>query len=92
MHPINIYCAHLAVLEILRFIEYHTEYIIEKQNCPSLNDSLLLDVYGNSIQKNKKVVRFMDYHPGHHTKAFFYNVQLRGVHSCNEEDLFSPDN
>jgi hypothetical protein len=48
-----------------------------------------LDLQGNKVYRNSRLVRFLDYHPTHHFQPFCYNLLLKKIHFRNEDELLS---
>jgi hypothetical protein len=84
-------CARPVLLEDITFTKYFSEYQIEKKAIPS-RTFVEKDLLQGFVYSNKRVIRFTDYHPANHTKAYFYNVLLSKVPFKNENELLSPEN
>ncbi len=77
-HPINIYKSRPSNFEYLTFYEYFEKYELIKMVHPSFQQ-YEKDALSFIIYKNKKLVRFIDFHPIHNNEAFFYNVLLQKI-------------
>jgi len=77
-HPIDIYKFKPSKFEYLTFYEYFEKYELIKMVHPSFQQ-YEKDALSFIIYKNKKLVRFIDFHPIHNNEAFFYNVLLQKI-------------
>jgi hypothetical protein len=77
-HPIDIYKFKPLKFEYLTFYEYFKKYELIKMVHPSFQQ-YEKDALSFIIYKNKKLVRFIDFHPIHNNEAFFYNVLLQKI-------------
>lgn len=95
--PIDRYCGRRnpGDLSDITFTQYFKEYeLSDNPNLPNRVKCDEPDAFGSWIYKRKRlaVVRFTDYHPGHHTEGFFYNVLLDRVPFYAEHTLLSEGN
>ena len=91
LHPIDMYIARPIQLENFTFADYWKKFIVEKNKHYSTK-LYYKDLFGNFVQECNRVIIFIDYHPAHHFKAFFYNVLLQNIPFQNENELLSINN
>ncbi len=98
LHPVDKYCMRPALLHSTTFTQYYRQYSLKKEQLldhPGGAETLIgRDYLGNWVYARPAaaVVRFSDYHPGHHTKAFFYNILLDRIPFTREADLYGNGN
>ncbi|MCO5604327.1 hypothetical protein L7F22_058492 [Adiantum nelumboides] len=88
MHPIDLYCARPQELENYIFSNYHKTFKVIK-NPPNTSSPQLRDALNNEVLHSPHLMRFTEYHPGHHTEAFFFNVLLQRTTSRTTSELIS---
>jgi hypothetical protein len=86
--PVDKYCARPSILSTITFVDYFRKYAIEK-NKKKRQTPVGRDQLGNYIYFSSHIVRFTNYHPAHHTEAYFYNVLLNNVPFVSEAELLS---
>jgi hypothetical protein len=86
--PVDKYCARPNCLSHVTFVDYFKGYRLE--SAPMKSKQLIgQDQLGNYVYTSDHLVRFTDYHPAHHTEAYFYNVLLATIPFSHEAELLS---
>jgi hypothetical protein len=86
-HPIDVYMNRHSHFENMTFIEYFTKYEFDKLK------HLFSKCHGEDyIYTTNKLTRFIDFHPAHNIKGFFYNILLQNMCFRRELDLLCTTN
>ena len=104
-HPVQLYEKRPVELEHVSFEEYYREYTIDKRK-PNLvaakegktwkppRNFIGYDAAQNPILKQRQIIRFSNFHPGHQLQNFFYTLLLRnsGPFRNENQELLSRGN
>jgi hypothetical protein len=93
--PVDKYMSRPEAAQDCTFYDYFRNYDITSSPTSVRGANLVgTDAFNNFVYRlpAPRIMRYTDYHPGHDSEGFFYNVLLQHIPFRSEEELLSPHN